>query len=125
MGAAGAESDPWQVAIQDPHRLDASLGTIALHGEAIGTSGDYMQYFTPDKRYHHIIDPRTGRSPEHSSGTTIRAHAAMDADALSTSTFVLGPVDGIAFLERMGVEGMLVTKTGEQVATRGFRAAIV
>ena len=85
-----------------------------------------MQYFTPDRRYHHIIDPRTGLSPEHSSGTTIRAHTAVDADAISTSTFVLGPVDGIAFLDRLdGVEGMLVTKTGEQFMSKGFQAATV
>ncbi len=72
-----------------------------------------------------IIDPRTGRSPEHSSGTTIRSGAAMHADALSTSVFVLGPVEGIALLDRLdGVEGMLVTKTGEQVASRGFGATL-
>ncbi|MSR36007.1 MAG: FAD:protein FMN transferase [Gemmatimonadetes bacterium] len=126
MGAAGAEADPWKVAIQDPHDLRGSLGVLQLRGEALASSGDYMQYFTPDRRLNHIIDPRTGRSPEHTSGTTIRASAAMHADALSTSVFVLGPIEGIALLDRIdGVEGMLVTKTGEQVASKGFRAQMV
>jgi thiamine biosynthesis lipoprotein len=126
MGAAGAQDDPWKIAIENPRDPGASLGTIRLHGEAIGSSGDYMQYFTPDMRYNHIIDPRTGRSPEHSAGTTVRASNCMDADAISTSTFVLGPVDGIAFLDQLdGVEGMLVTKTGEQLASKGFMTAIV
>lgn len=126
MGAAGADHDPWKVAILDPHDLQASLGTVQLRGQGLASSGDYMQYFTPDKRYNHIIDPRTGRSPEHSSGTTIRARTAMDADAISTSAFVLGPVDGIAFLDRLdGVEGMLVTKDGAQVKSKGFGGAIV
>jgi thiamine biosynthesis lipoprotein len=125
MSAAGGEDDPWQVGIQNPHDLEGTLGVLQLRGEALASSGDYMQYFTPDRRLNHIIDPRTGRSPELSSGTTIRARTAMEADALSTSVFVLGPVEGIALLDRTeGVEGMLVTKAGEQVASRGFGATI-
>ena len=126
MSTTGGEDEPWQIGIQDPHDLQGTLGVLQLRGEALGSSGDYMQYFTPDKRYNHIIDPRTGRSPEHSSGTTIRAPRAIDADAMSTSVFVLGPVEGIALLDRLdGVEGMLVTKTGEQVMSKGFRGSIV
>lgn len=126
MICAGAENDPWQVAIQDPHDVRAALGVLQLRGEALASSGDYMQAFTPDRRLHHIIDPRTGRSSEHASGTTVLARSTMDADALSTAIFVLGPEDGIALLDRLdGVEGMLVTKTGEQHASRGFRAAAI
>lgn len=123
MGAAGAERDPWQVSVQDPHDLGASLGVLELRGEALASSGDYMQYFTPDRRLNHIIDPRTGRSPERSAGTTVRHRTAMDADATSTSVFVLGPVEGIAFLDRTeGAEGMLVTKSGEKVTSKSFGA---
>ena len=125
MSAGGAEDDPWHIGIQDPHDGQRTLGTLELRGHALASSGDYMQYFTPDRRLNHIIDPRTGRSPELSSGTTVRAGTAMDADAISTSVFVLGPVEGIALLDRLdGAEGMLVTKTGEQVASKGFRATV-
>ena len=45
----------------------------------------------------------------------------MDADALSTSAFVLGPDEGLALLERLdGVEGMIVTKDQRQLRTSGF-----
>jgi thiamine biosynthesis lipoprotein len=125
MSTTGGDDDPWRIGIQDPHDLHGTLGVLQLRGEALASSGDYMQYFTPDRRLNHIIDPRTGRSPEQSSGTTIRAPKAIDADAVSTSVFVLGPVEGIALLDRLdGVEGMLVTKTGEQVTSKGFRATI-
>jgi thiamine biosynthesis lipoprotein len=125
MSAGGAEDDPWHIGIQDPHDLQRTFGTLELRGQALASSGDYMQYFTPDRRLNHIIDPRTGRSPELSSGTTVRAGTAMDADAISTSVFVLGPVEGIALLDRLdGAEGMLVTKSGEQVASKGFRATV-
>ena len=113
--------DPWQVAIQNPHDPRGSLGVVQLRGESLASSGDYMQYFTPDRRLNHTIDPRTGRSPQHSSGSSVRAPTAMDADALSTSVFVLGPREGIALLDRMErIEGMLVTKAGELFASRGF-----
>ena len=113
--------DPWQVAIQDPHNPRGSLGVVQLRGESLASSGDYMQYFTPDRRLNHTIDPRTGRSPQHSSGSSVRAPTAMDADALSTAVFLLGPREGIALLDRLEhIEGMLVTKTGEIFASRGF-----
>jgi len=48
------------------------------------------------------------------------APSAMVADALSTAAFVLGPVDGLALLQRHGVEGLLVTPTLEQFATPGW-----
>ena len=121
MAASATVGDPWQVAIQDPHDSRGSLGVLQLRGESLASSGDYMQHFTPDRRFNHIIDPRTGFSPEHSSGTTVRAPAAMDADAISTSAFVLGPRNGIALIDRLdGAEGVVVTKTGESFASRGF-----
>jgi thiamine biosynthesis lipoprotein len=121
MATRANGDDPWQVAIQDPHDSRGSLGVVQLRGESLASSGDYMQYFTPDRRLNHTIDPRTGRSPQHSSGSSVRAPTAMDADALSTAVFVLGPREGIALLDRLElIEGMLVTKTGELFASRGF-----
>jgi thiamine biosynthesis lipoprotein len=66
---------------------------------------------------HHIIDPRSGSSPEHTSGVSVVAPTAMAADALSTAALVLGPVEGMELLDRLdGVEGMIVTK--DQIAHR-------
>jgi thiamine biosynthesis lipoprotein len=83
MRAAGADDEPWAVAVQDPHDMQGTLGVVALRG-SIASSGDYMQAFTPDRSLNHIIDPRTGRSPLHASGTTVLAPTAMDADAASS-----------------------------------------
>jgi thiamine biosynthesis lipoprotein ApbE len=47
----------------------------------------------------------------------------MLADALSTAAFVLGPAAGIPFLDRMGVEGLIVTPQMERFETRGLRYA--
>jgi thiamine biosynthesis lipoprotein len=119
-GAMPGSEEPWRVAVQDP-RSSGSLGTLELSGECVASSGDYMQAFTRDLRHHHIVDPRTGRSPDHTSGVTVVAPTAMDADALSTAAFVMGPRDGLALLEGLdGVEGLIVTKDQAQLRTRGF-----
>lgn len=117
----GSTDEPWQVAIQDPHAVDGYLGLLRLRGECVATSGDYMQVFTEDRRFHHILDPRTGRSPDHTSAVTVVTPTAMDADALSTAIFVLGPSDGLELLARLeDVEGVIVTKEQDVLRTRGL-----
>jgi thiamine biosynthesis lipoprotein len=117
----GPDDESWRVAIQDPHHSTGSLGVLRLHGQGVASSGDYVQAFTQDRRLHHLLDPRTGRSPDHTSGVTVTAPTAMDADALSTAAFVVGPAKGLDLLEGLeGVEGLIVTKDGDALRTRGF-----
>ena len=109
------------VGIQDPRDPRAVLEVLELHGTAIATSGDYVQSFTEDRTLHHILDPRTGRSPKHTSAVTVVTPTAMDADALSTAVLVLGPRDGLGLLDRLDdVEGLIVTKSQDQIRSRGF-----
>jgi thiamine biosynthesis lipoprotein len=75
-----------------------------------------MHAFTEDRRHHHIIDPRTGRSPEATSSVTVLAPTAMLADALSTALLVLGPGKGREALSGFqGAEGLWVTKDGIRI----------
>ncbi len=121
MGTVGERSpgEGWRLAIQHPRNQKSYLGTLQLHGESVATSGDYLQYFTEDKRLHHILDPRTGRSPDHTSAVTVVTPTAMEADALSTAVFVLGPRDGLRLLDHLqNVEGVIVTKGQEVLRSR-------
>jgi FAD:protein FMN transferase len=123
VASSGTEApgDPWRVGIQHPRDGQRFLGLLRLRGEGVATSGDYMQSFTEDLRHHHILDPRTGRSPGHTSSVTVVTSTAMEADALSTAAMVLGPDEGLALLEqREDVEALIVTKGGEARTTRGF-----
>jgi FAD:protein FMN transferase len=124
MASAGtsAPGDPWRVGIQAPDDPLGTLGILALQGEGIATSGDYVQSFTPDRTHHHILDPRTGWSPTDTRSVTVITPTALEADALSTAVFVLGPREGRALLEDgNGVEGLILTRDGEELRTRGFR----
>jgi FAD:protein FMN transferase len=119
-GGAGIDDESWTVGLQDPH-ADRLLGLVRLGGDCVATSGDYMRTFTDDRRNHHILDPRTGRSPEETSSVSVISGTAMAADALSTTLLVLGPARGLELLEEIsGAEGMIVTKQGAQVRSSGL-----
>jgi thiamine biosynthesis lipoprotein len=75
------------------------------------TSGVYERFFMEnDIRYHHILDTKTGYPAD--SGllsVTIISANSMDADALSTSLFVLGYEKGAAVLSHFpGAEAVFV-----------------
>ena len=123
MASAGEAlgGDAWKIGLQDPRVPDGSLGVVQLRGESVATSGDYMRYLTPDMSLHHILDPRTGSSPTHTSGVSVVAPSAMAADALSTASLVLGPREGMELLDRFeGIEGMIVTKDQVVLKSRGL-----
>ncbi len=66
---------------------------------AFSTSGDYERYFEQDGvRYHHIIDPRTGKSPHAVRSVTVIASTALRTDGLTKTVFILGPQKGIEFI---------------------------
>lgn len=112
---------PWRVGVEDPHGRAEPVETLRLDRGGVATSGDYVQAFTRDRRHHHVIDPRTGRSPLDVSSVTVTAGSAMMADALSTTVMVLGPEKGLRFLDAYpGSEGLVVTKSGHRLRTEGF-----
>ena len=120
-GGIAVAHSPWTVGLQDPRRPEALIGRVQLEGGSVATSGDYLRHFTPDRRHHDILDPRTGLSPDQVSSATVVATSAAEADALSTASLVLGVVDGIALLDAYGdAEGLLVSKDGGRVSSRGM-----
>lgn len=79
---------PWKIAIQDPLDKNRIVQTIPLQDRAIATSGNYENYFDPDKKFHHIINPQTGLSPQRFSSVSVLASSLSVADALSTAAFI-------------------------------------
>ena len=58
------------------------------------------------------------------ASATVVAPTAVLADALSTAAFVLGPGRGIELLDRMGVQGLIVTPDLERFETGGLCHAV-
>lgn len=117
------DRDGWTVGLQHPRARDEFLTRVTVSGRAVATSGDYEHYFVEDMSAHHLIDPRTGRSATGVISVTVVAPTALDADALATAVFVLGPDDGLALVERLGdTEALLVTAAGTALRSPGFAA---
>ncbi len=113
----------WTVALRHPREPGGLLTRIALSGHAVATSGDYEHYFVDDRSAHHLIDPRTGRSASELASVTIVADTAIDADALATATFVMGPVDGMTLVNSLPrVEALMVSADGTVRRSSGFDA---
>lgn len=113
---------PWRIGIRNPRPGKAGkLIAIGVTHQAVATSGDYMQAFTPDLRFHHIIDPRTGISPPELASATVTAPTVALADALATAAMVLGPDKSRALLESIpGCEGLFIGKDLQRYQTAGF-----
>ena len=110
----------WTVGIRHPRKSPELLETLRLSEGAVCTSGDYERPVTEGIAEHHIVDPRTGRSPKDVASVTVIAPTAMLADGLGTAAFVLGARDGLALLQAHGAEGLIVTPEMERFATSGF-----
>lgn len=92
----------WQVGIRHPRREEAVAITLPLTDIAVSTSGDYERFFVRDGEHvHHILNPKTGKPAGELSSVTVLAAAGMDADALSTTLFVLGVEKGMALANQL------------------------
>ena len=89
----------WLVGIRDPADTEEVIVMLPLQDEALSTSGDYERFFVEDgKKFHHIINPSSGKSVSEVRSTSIIASDSMTTDALSTSVFVMGPAKGLELL---------------------------
>jgi thiamine biosynthesis lipoprotein len=100
------------------------FGRFRLDDGAVSTSGDYERFFIKDgRRYHHIIDPHNGYPAAKAVSATVIAKTSIQADALSTALFVMGPERGIALADSLPeVEAMIIYLEGEKLQWRATAA---
>ena len=117
-GAPGWDSAVATISVRHPRVEGAFLGKFRHGSGGISTSGDYERYFIAGgKRYHHIMDPATGYPAGGVVSVTVVAPTAADADAISTTAFVLGRRRGMEFIRRRpGVDGFIVYEQGDSLA---------
>jgi thiamine biosynthesis lipoprotein len=111
-GGRNPAGNPWSVGIRHPRRREEIVDRFQVSDCAVCTSGDY-------ERGAHIIDPRDDAAARRVASATVIAPNAMLADALATAAFVLGPELGVALLDRMGVQGLLITPALDEFRTKG------
>ncbi len=104
------QSDGWPVGIGNPLLTRRRLGTVILRNQALSTSGSNIQFFrVGDRRFGHILDPRTGWPTDGMLSVSVVADSAAVADALSTAFFVLGVEKAAACCDTMkGIGAILI-----------------
>ena len=78
----------------------------------MATSGDYRNFYEKEGlSLSHLIDPRTGRPISHAlASVTVIHESCMDADAYATALIVLGPQEGYALAERLGLAALFILR---------------
>ncbi|MDA9983280.1 FAD:protein FMN transferase, partial [Gammaproteobacteria bacterium] len=112
------------VAIERPDAQGRSIETtIALDNAAIATSGDYRNYFEiGEKRYSHIIDPKTGMPSDNGvAAVSVITADAVTADALATGLMVMGTEKALTLAAKHNLAAMIIERDGN--AFRVFRSA--
>lgn len=117
------DGKPWTIAVQDPRKKQRYPDKIRMTDGAIATSGNYEVYFDREKMFHHIVNPANGFSPNASASVSVLAETAMDADALSTSVFVMRPEKGIRFVNSLpGCECLVVSTGNRKIRSNGWKS---
>ncbi|MFT5290141.1 MAG: thiamine biosynthesis lipoprotein [Planctomycetota bacterium] len=136
-----SDGRPFLLSVADPRARQRLVLNLVLDSGSLATTGNSERLRDVDgQAIGHILDPRSGY-PAHlesrggnprwaQSSASVWCQAALDADALATAFFVMGPEEGLALAEQMpGVEAVFLvpvdsTRTNSPLdahATSGLR----
>jgi thiamine biosynthesis lipoprotein len=109
VAASAPGTRPWQVGIRDPRAPSRLAGVVQLASGFVASSGDYERCFVrAGRRYHHVLDPRTGYPATGPHGVTLVAESLEAVNGLGTALMVLPPAAGAALLRASGIDSALV-----------------
>lgn len=118
---ARPDGSPWRIGVQHPRKPKTTLTVLDLRDTFISTSGDYERFvIKAGKRYHHIIDPRTGKPSTGVISATIIGDRGAIVDPLTTALFVLGRERGMEIVNKLGYEAVVVDEDGRVSHTAGI-----
>ncbi len=100
----------WRTGLLHPRKKKIVMAISMHDGESIATSGDYERYaMYKNRRYHHIIDPRTGYPTKTFSSVSVISRDPVLADTYATALFIMGKEKAIPFIKkRSGISGILI-----------------
>jgi thiamine biosynthesis lipoprotein len=110
LRAVGMRGDrPWRVGIRHPSQ-PGIIASLQIRGdESVHTAGNYERYFDyQGRRYHHILDPRSGYPAEGILSVTVVHSDGTVADAADDALFVAGVAGWKEIAHRMGITQVMV-----------------
>lgn len=118
------EEAPWHIGIRNPEQSGGEpVISLYVSDESMVTSGINERFFLENgNRYHHILDPDTGYPADTDVlSVSILSPRSMEADALSTTLFLLGIQKGLEYIEAVpGVEAVFIDKSHKIYPSSGL-----
>lgn len=114
----------WLVGLRHPRAgPERTFAALPVHDRAVATTGDYGRWVeSRGRRFHHLLDARTGFPADGCVEVTVLHPSAALADALATAAFILGPDHGMALLQTYpGTEAVIVDANLAVHLTPGLR----
>lgn len=113
----------WEIGVQHPRKKDRLIGSLKVNNRAVATSGDYERYRMQNgKRINHIFNPINGKVADQCQSVTVISNNTIDADALATAVFVMGPIQGLKLIEEISnTEVLIFDKEGRMYRSSGLK----
>lgn len=102
---AGPDSPDWSIGIEHPGDPTRLVGRVPMREGAVATSGTAH-------RGAHVVDARTGRTPQLIASVTVIARSLVDADLDATSAFALDGDAARWLAGRVDRTGLVVWRDG-------------
>lgn len=120
------DGSAFKVGIENPRAPGQLIGVVTMRRGVVSSSGDYQNYFVRNGvRYHHILDPRTGRPVAHTIGVTVVGESCPPtSDALSTAFFVMGIRKTARYLTNDRRRGVVFVTRGRRVRVVGNKTTV-
>lgn len=116
----------WTLGVARAAGTDRMLARLRSDGRAIASSADdSYRFFGGEGAEHHILDPRSGRSPTALRRVVVAAPSAAWADALTKPVMLAGSASAaLALARRLGADALVVERSGRWRATPGMPLAV-
>ncbi len=103
------QGKPWQIGIPHPRKRGEFAMVNLNDGESLFTASDNERYYKYNgKRYHPILDPRTGYPADKTALVAVIHPEAATADAATTALFVAGPDEWVKIAKQMNLHMVML-----------------
>ena len=111
----GSQPDnrPWTVGVANPKDPDNLMAKIDLVDGGVASSGDYERSFVhEDKRYSHILNPKTGWPCTGLRAVSVAANLCTVAGSMATIAMLMDEESGLIWLRNSGLPVVTMASDG-------------
>ncbi|MDF4202339.1 FAD:protein FMN transferase [Maribacter sp. SA7] len=108
--------DKWLIGVVNPDLKGGISSWIPILESSVATTGgDGNFIMSGNKKYTHIMDPRTGYPAIGINSVSVFAKSAETSDALATSIFVMGLDAGLALINQLGDTEVIIVDSANKM----------